>query len=1442
MRTKLLSALLMLKTPRRSALFALIFASIGCFCAVSAGAAAEPLYYIYQGQQKALTLDAQHVAVRVNAPTTTSRSAAAALPASLASRGFTSVDAEAQPVPGWMILNAQNALPAQSAGQQLTQRGSGQADPSAIHTLVASLLTDPSIEFVSPVFRDARGGPIVVTSRILVGFKQDLSGTERERLRMVVPEGASVEDMEFPHPHDQRWQIKSRDGFAVLARANALAQTPGVAYAEPDMIITGYTSLVPSDPSFSHSWGLRNTGQASGTVGFDMGATSAWEVTLGSASVIVLVMDSGVQQNHPDINQITGRDFTSDAAFNPNGGPVGPNDNHGTWVAGCIAEKINNSLGSAGIAPGAKVASARIGINYSADGSFSAYMSWFVDALYWGQSIGARVSNNSNSFGAVSSAVDSAYASTRANGMVHFASAGNSGASYIEYPASSPSVNAVASVNRFGQRSSFSQYGVGLKFTAPGEEIFTTDRTGATSVSGDYAFVNGTSFASPYAAGVAALIISQNPGFTGTQVEDRMKNTCTDMGPAGYDTGHGYGMLNANRALTKITSSLSPPSVQVGSSFSYQITANNNPTSFSAMGLPPGLQLNSNSGLISGTPTVGGTFQVVVTAHGAADNASATVQVVIIGASITSSLATQTIDAGANFTYQITATNNPTSFDAAGLPPGLQVDVNTGLITGIPNVPGTYPVTLTAHTATGDASGIIYIVIRPPQFTSGVVSTAHAGASYTNQLTVSKPTSSFDAIGLPAGLQINANTGLISGTPTQTGSFQVNLIGHTSFGDATAILYLDVYPPYLIQASSYSIINIGSGYAHQISANIPATYYSAVGLPAGLEIDPVTGAISGIATLSGTYQITVVAHTPYGNATGIVSLTVQSLPNHDVPAAILDVSGEFMLADPIRPRIYAKAWNGIAVIDTETLSIIQTVLVNGPTSVCISPDGTRLWFTRYYSNAIGSVDLDTLTALPDLVTTVHPGQIRAGLGGRLYVTANDFGPWNIFQIDAVTGEVQTQFSPGPHSSSYYIDISPDRNTLFVGASGFGASTSAQYDISTATPAMGANIVLGGNGCWSVVTSHDGASVCFIPFAASAPYSVQERSGADIGTIFGSYAWNFQPSSFAFNADDSLAFQGSELNPVIGVFNTTTFALQRTINLPNTFGVGRIAVDSTNTYLFAAVGGDRIQAYRIKAAASTPTPKTLRNVSTRSFVETGSNVEIGGFIIQGEEPKKVVLRAIGPSLSAYGLPAVNDPVLELRDSTGAVIVTNDNWNSHRQDVLNSGLPPKDEHEAVIVTTLSPGNYTAILKGLNGAVGTALFELYDVDPNHSKVANISTRANVGTGNKVMIGGFIIGGNEATKVIVRAIGPSLVPFGINNALQNPVLELRDASGNMISQNDDWQSDDQQAISDTQLAPRSDFESAIVRTLQPGNYTAIVRGANGTSGIALVEVYNLQ
>jgi glucose/arabinose dehydrogenase len=268
--------------------------------------------------------------------------------------------------------------------------------------------------------------------------------------------------------------------------------------------------------------------------------------------------------------------------------------------------------------------------------------------------------------------------------------------------------------------------------------------------------------------------------------------------------------------------------------------------------------------------------------------------------------------------------------------------------------------------------------------------------------------------------------------------------------------------------------------------------------------------------------------------------------------------------------------------------------------------------------------------------------------------------------------------------------------------------------------------------------------------------------------------------------------------------------------------------------------------RVLKIVPAPATPALVNLSTRLRVQVGDNVLIGGFILTGSAPKKVMLRGIGPSLKTNGQPLpgrLSDPTLTLFDGSGNPIDSNDDWmnSAQKQQIIDSTIPPSDPKESAIIASLQPGNYTAILSGVGGATGIGLVELYDLDQSApANPANISTRGFVETADNVMIGGFIIGGSTSQKVLIRAIGPELTAAGLPGALQDPVLELHDSSGSTIT-NDNWRSDQEAAIIATGIAPTDDRESAILETLPQGNYTAIVRGSGGSTGVALVEVYQL-
>jgi hypothetical protein len=249
------------------------------------------------------------------------------------------------------------------------------------------------------------------------------------------------------------------------------------------------------------------------------------------------------------------------------------------------------------------------------------------------------------------------------------------------------------------------------------------------------------------------------------------------------------------------------------------------------------------------------------------------------------------------------------------------------------------------------------------------------------------------------------------------------------------------------------------------------------------------------------------------------------------------------------------------------------------------------------------------------------------------------------------------------------------------------------------------------------------------------------------------------------------------------------------------------------------------------------------------VETGDSVGIGGFIIAGTAPKRVLIRGIGPSLTQFGVPNVlADPVLELHGPGAFTPVTNDNWRDTQElEIQATGLPPTNNLESAIVTTLVPGAFTAIVRGNGNTSGVALVEVYDLNQGvNSRLANISTRAFVSTGDNIVIAGFTLGSNPPQagddRIVVRGLGPSLTALGVPNALADPTLELRNANGSLLIVNNDWQENPEQAaeITAAGLAPTNNLESALAATLPPGAYTALLAGRNNGAGIGLVEVYD--
>ena len=354
--------------------------------------------------------------------------------------------------------------------------------------------------------------------------------------------------------------------------------------------------------------------------------------------------------------------------------------------------------------------------------------------------------------------------------------------------------------------------------------------------------------------------------------------------------------------------------------------------------------------------------------------------------------------------------------------------------------------------------------------------------------------------------------------------------------------------------------------------------------------------------------------------------------------------------------------------------------------------------------------------------------------------------------------------------------------------------------------------------------------------ASANYRAQLNSV--VASVVSSYAGN-GITIHVYGLDvwlDLIRVLGQPLR--YGFVNTTVPAQGQSGVNPDTYLFWDDIHPTTGGHHQLASGANRLLSGQVAPLAK------ATNISTRGMVGTGEDVLIAGFIISGSQPKKVIVRALGPTLGTLGVSgALTDPTITVVNSSNVVVASNDDWKDTQEaQIAASGFAPPTDLESAIIATLPPGSYSAVVSGKNGATGIGLVDVYELDATTSIFQNLSTRGFVGTGDNVLIGGLIIGNGEQPVIVVRAIGPTLGSFGITQPLQDPTLEVRDANGGLISFENDWQDNTPTAVKAVLLQPQDSRESAVVLSLPTGNYTAIVRGKNGTTGVALVEAYRLQ
>lgn len=647
--------------------------------------------------------------------------------------------------------------------------------------------------------------------------------------------------------------------------------------------------------------------------------------------------------------------------------------------------------------------------------------------------------------------------------------------------------------------------------------------------------------------------------------------------------------------------------------------------------------------------------------------------------------------------------------------------------------------------------------------------------------------------------------------------------------------------------------------------------------------------------------------------------------------------------DPVRPRIYGTDYgtDNVYVFNTSTLTMEATIPVIGhPRGVAISSDNSRLFVANDRDVGVSNpdyiisvIDLETLVKLPALHVPYSPYDLEDGLDGRLYASLN-FGVEiaNVFQVDDLTGAFQGWVGIGKLSFSPHLEISPDRTILYGGTSFPTNANLVKFDVSTPNPTILQTLDAGDD---QITLSHDGTFICYaagVELNNHFPAGALHAEDLSVKGTFPYDSFYGLQIPIALSPDDTVAYQlDAELNinpgyPTalsIHLRSTTTFRNLDTIIVDNNLNSSlplAMVTDNTGHYLFVPTPNETVVydvTPRIETAAQviglagspfnyqtpvtfdatsfsasslppglqidntgliTGTPTTpgifdtaitasrgtfhtsqtlnfqidgtrLKNISTRAFVRPDEKTLIGGFIIEGSVPKKVVVRILGPSLTGLGLAPYGNPAFRLYGSDGLEIAYNNDWGfTDDQDLaalIATGLAPADPTESALITTLDPGAYTAVVEPGGGGLpadGTALFEVYDVDENSlSTLANVSSRAAFYPNIGAEIGGIIVRGPGSDRVLIRGIGPSLAAQGVSDPMADPMLELHDNQGTLIESNDNWRDSQESEIAATDLAPADDLESAILINLPEGEFTAVLQTSTISYGVCLVEAYHL-
>ncbi|WP_146180143.1 putative Ig domain-containing protein [Opitutus sp. ER46] len=975
--------------------------------------------------------------------------------------------------------------------------------------------------------------------------------------------------------------------------------------------------------------------------------------------------------------------------------------------------------------------------------------------------------------------------------------------------------------------------------------------TGATS----YSITSGT-----LPAGLsmsAAGLISGTPTAAGSSVVTVRATNANGNASAQLTITIDPGSTGTVPTITSATTA----TATVGTAFTYQITASGSPTGFTATNLTgTGLAINATTGVISGTPTTAGTISSQLRASNANGTSSAVTLTITVspassGSAPTISNQTASGTVGTALSYQVSATGATSYAITAGtLPSGLSMST-AGLITGTPTAAGSSVVTVRATNANGNASAQLTITISPATAPSIPVVTAATvngtvGVALSHSVVATNSPTGYAIVGQPAGVSINATTGVISGTPTASGTFSATVTATNAAGSGTGTITFVIgnsqEPPKKAQTISFSaptssiVIGMPVRLGASASSGLPVSYVVISG-SATLRGDMLTVTGPGPVTV----RATQIGDNTWAPASATITVTA-------------DKAAQVIQANSTIREIDADSSLTLTATATSGLPVTYT-LVSGPATLSgnvLTPTGADGVVIVRASQA-GN---DSYLPAANVVLTFHVNAV----GQQVY-----FGSLG---TDHVAAAVSQDGSKG----TLVLRVSATGEVVVVRFNIALGMFLAQATSTTPSkaPAAEDNVMEG-----QVVEATAGRTVsgtvadgvirgtieglgAFTANVQPASGSLADYAGLYVATIPGSA----RGETYVFIAADGTAY-GLVVTPTFSVAGTGTVSANGAVSIDLSDGGKMTAnVSEKKDALTGTVKLSNFESRFAGISVSVNATDRMVNISSRLKVSKDpSHPSIVGFVVNGTTPKQMLIRAVGPTMSVFGFTnPLPEPRLKLYNAAGVVIASNNGW-ADNADVTAAGKTlgafdlPTGSKDAAMVVTLTPGLYTAIIDS-NGE-GTALIEVYDVASNalvpSKQLVNISTRGYVGTGNDVLIGGFVVSGNQPKRVLIRAVGPSLSKFNVGDLLADPVLNVYDGAGKVIAKNDNWGTP--QTVGSAQIAASvADINAAfsatgafpldngtkdavVIITLDPGSYTAMVSGANGTTGSAMVEIYEI-